>query len=138
LRFQRIHNISGLSKDGQRPWWYGDDNADRNVENTCCAVHSLVDISSAVWAAWPLAVRAQQHKMLRVGFVGMQPRQAPHYANFLKRMAEFGYQEGRNFTFDYIQTPDVEGYDRNYRELAGHNIDVFPFAVLERPLAQRS
>jgi len=76
-------------------------------------------------AAWPLAARAQQHKMLRVGFVGMQPRQAPHYANFLKRMAEFGYQEGRNFTFDYIQTPDVEGYDRNYRELAGHNIDVF-------------
>src|SRR5262249_43288170 len=25
---------------------------------------------------WPLAVRAQQHKMLRVGFVGMQPREA--------------------------------------------------------------
>jgi putative ABC transport system substrate-binding protein len=63
--------------------------------------------------------------MLRVGFVGMQSREAPHYANFLKRMAELGYQEGRNFTFDYIQTPDVEGYDRNYRELAGHNIDVF-------------
>src|SRR5260221_13475745 len=76
-------------------------------------------------AMWPLAVRAQQHKMLRVGFVGMQSREAPHYANFLKRMAELGYQEGRNFTFDYIQTPDVEGYDRNYRELAGHNIDVF-------------
>jgi putative ABC transport system substrate-binding protein len=76
-------------------------------------------------AAWPLAVRAQQHKMLRVGFVGMQSREAPHYANFLKRMSELGYQEGRNFTFDYIQTPDVEGYDRNYRELAGHNIDVF-------------
>jgi putative ABC transport system substrate-binding protein len=75
--------------------------------------------------AWPLAARAQQHKMLRVGFVGMQSREAPHYANFLKRMAELGYQEGRNFTFDYIQTPDVEGYDRNYRELAGHNIDVF-------------
>ncbi len=76
-------------------------------------------------AAWPLGARAQQHKMLRVGFVGMQSREAPHYANFLKRMAELGYQEGRNFTFDYIQTPDVEGYDRNYRELAGHNIDVF-------------
>src|SRR5437588_4436421 len=40
--------------------------------------------------------------MLRVGFVGMQPRGAPHYANFLKRMAELGYQEGQNFTFDYI------------------------------------
>ena len=76
-------------------------------------------------AAWPVAARAQQRKMLRVGFVGMQPRAASHYANFLKRMAEFGYEEGRNFTFDYIQTPDVEGYERNYRELAGHNIDVF-------------
>jgi putative tryptophan/tyrosine transport system substrate-binding protein len=76
-------------------------------------------------AAWPLAARTQQPKMLRVGFVGMQPREAPHYTNFLRRMAELGYQEGRNFTFDYIQTPDVEGYDRNYRELAGHNIDVF-------------
>jgi hypothetical protein len=66
---------------------------------------------------WPLAARAQQQpKMLRVGFVGMQPREAPHYANFLKRMAELGYQEGRNFTFDYIQTPNVEGYERNYRE----------------------
>ena len=60
-------------------------------------------------AAWPLAARAQQQpKMLRVGFVGMQPRDAPHYANFLKRMAELGYQEGRNFTLDYIQTPNVE------------------------------
>jgi hypothetical protein len=39
-------------------------------------------------AAWPLAARAQQPKMLRVGFVGMQPREAPHYTNFLRRMAE--------------------------------------------------
>ena len=59
-------------------------------------------------AAWPVAARAQRRKMLRVGFVGMQPRAASPYANFLKRMAEFGYEEGRNFTFDYIQTPDVE------------------------------
>jgi len=54
---------------------------------------------------WPRAVCAQvQPKMLRVGFVGMQPRESPLYANFLKRMAELGYQEGRNFNFDYIQT----------------------------------
>ena len=83
-------------------------------------------------AVLPLVARAQQRKMLRVGFVGMQPRAASHYANFLKRMAEFGYEEGRNFTFDYIQTPDVEGYERNYRELAGHNIDVF-LAVESEP-----
>src|SRR5215813_13307477 len=65
-------------------------------------------------AGWPLAARAQQQpKMLRVGFVGMQPRESPLYANFVKRMAELGYQEGRNFTFNYIQTPNVDGYDKS-------------------------
>src|SRR5262249_3106823 len=74
--------------------------------------------------AWPLAVRAElQPKMLRVGFVGMLPREAPLYTNFLKRMAELGYQEGRNFTFDYIQTPNIEGYEKNYRELAARKVD---------------
>src|SRR5213592_4852260 len=77
-------------------------------------------------AAWPLAARAQQQpKMLRIGFVGMQPREFPLYANFLKRMAELGYQEGRNFTFDYIQTPNIEGYEKDYRELAARKVDVF-------------
>src|SRR6266511_262622 len=77
-------------------------------------------------AAWPLAARAQQQpKMLRVGFVGMQPRESPLYANFVRRMAELGYQEGRNFTFDYIQTSNIEGYEKNYRELATRKADVF-------------
>jgi hypothetical protein len=40
---------------------------------------------------WPFAARTQSHpKMLRVGFVGMQPREFPLYANFIKRMAELG------------------------------------------------
>ena len=93
-------------------------------------------------ATLPLAARTQhsatgqvqQRKMLRVGFVGMQPRQAPHYANFLKRMAELGYQEGQNFTFDYIQTPNVEGYEGNYRELAARKVDVFLGVGNERAL----
>src|SRR5256884_2637633 len=76
-------------------------------------------------AAWPFAARAQQPKMLRVGFVGMQPREAPHYTNFLRRMTELGYQEGRNFTFDYIQTPNVDGYDKSYQELAARKPEVF-------------
>jgi putative ABC transport system substrate-binding protein len=85
-------------------------------------------------AAWPFAARAQQPKMLRVGFVGMQARESPLYANFLKRMAELGYQEGRNFTFDYIQTPNVEGYERNYRELATRKVDLFLAVGNERAL----
>src|ERR671936_3210187 len=84
---------------------------------------------------WPLAARAQlQPKMLRVGFVGIQPRESPLYATFLKRMAELGYQEGRNLTFDYIQTPDIEGYEKNYRELATRKIHVFLAVGNERAL----
>jgi ABC-type uncharacterized transport system substrate-binding protein len=92
--------------------------------------------------ALPLTARAQhsvtgqaQHpKMLRVGFVGMQSRDSPLYTNFLKRMAELGYQEGRNFTFDYIQTPNVEGYEGKYRELATRKVDVFLGVGNERAL----
>ena len=75
-------------------------------------------------AAWPLAARAQPPKMLRVGYSGMLPREAPHYAAFEKRRAELGYQEGRNFTFEYIQAPSIEGYELTYRELAARNVDI--------------
>ena len=37
-------------------------------------------------ALWPLTGRAQQ--MLRVGFVGVQPREAALYNNFRRRMAQ--------------------------------------------------
>src|SRR5215831_18418232 len=74
-------------------------------------------------ALWPLAARAQP-KMLRVGYSGMLPREAPHYAAFEKRMAELGYQEGRNFAFEYIQAPSIEGYEVTYRELAARKVDV--------------
>ena len=86
----------------------------------------VITLIGGAVATWPLAVRAQlQPKMLRVGFVGMQPRESPLYANFLKRMAELGYQEGRNFAFDYIQTPNIEGYEKNHRELATRKVDMF-------------
>ena len=96
---------------------------------------AFITLLGSAAATWPLTGRAQQpEKMLRVGFVGIQPREAPVYTNFLKRMAELGYQEGRNFTFDYIQTPDVEGYERNYRELAARKVDVFLAVGNERAL----
>jgi putative tryptophan/tyrosine transport system substrate-binding protein len=94
----------------------------------------LLAALGAAAAAWPLAASAQHPKILRLGFVGIQPREAPVYTNFLKRMAELGYQEGRNFKFDYIQTPDVEGYEKNYRELAERKADVFLAVGNERAL----
>jgi putative ABC transport system substrate-binding protein len=95
----------------------------------------LATLLGGAAAAWPLGAGAQQQpKMLRLGFVGIQPREAPLYTNFLKRMAELGYQEGRNFAFEYIQTPDIEGYEKNYRELAARRVDVFLVVGNERAL----
>jgi putative ABC transport system substrate-binding protein len=72
----------------------------------------------------PLVARAQQPKLLRVGYSGMLPRDSPHYAAFEKRMAELGYQQGRNFVFEYIQAPSIEGYQLTYRELAARKVDI--------------
>src|SRR5215510_7668678 len=74
----------------------------------------------------PLAARGEaKPKMLRVGYVGVQTPDAPLYKAFRSRMAELGYQEGRNFSFEYLQTPDIEGYGPAYRELAARKVDVF-------------
>src|SRR5215471_19384154 len=95
----------------------------------------FITLLGGATVAWPLAARAQsQPKMLRVGFVGVQPRESPLYAAFLERMAELGYQEGRNFTFEYIQTPNIDGYEKGYRELAGRKVDVFLAVGNERAL----
>jgi putative ABC transport system substrate-binding protein len=75
-------------------------------------------------AAWPYVARAQQPKLLRVGFSGMLPRDAPHYVAFEKRMADLGYQQDRNFAFEYIQAPSIEGYQLTYRELAARKVDI--------------
>ena len=84
-------------------------------------------------AAWPLAGRAQQQsRILRVGFVGIQPRDFRLYAAFLERMAELGYQEGRNFAFEFIQAANIDAYEQSYRELATRQLDVF-FAVGNEP-----
>src|SRR6478609_9735260 len=82
----------------------------------------IAALGSAV--VWPLAARAQQPKMLRVGYSGIMPREAPHYSAFEKRMAELGYQQGRNFTFEYIQAPSIEGYQQTYGELAARKVDI--------------
>jgi putative tryptophan/tyrosine transport system substrate-binding protein len=64
-------------------------------------------------AAWPLAASAQQQpKMLRVGFVGIQPRGAPVYTNFLKRLA---------IDFD----PVAKGYVANLSRPGGNITGIF-------------
>ena len=85
---------------------------------------AFISLLGGAAAAWPLRAHAQsQPKMLQVGFVGIQPRL--FYAAFLGRLAELGYEEGRNLTFEYIQAANVDDYEKNYRELAARKIDVF-------------
>ena len=62
-------------------------------------------------------------KMLRVGYVTLQPRAAPHDA-FVQRMGEFGYQEGVNFAFEFLQVRGLEEYPAGYREVAQRGSDI--------------
>jgi ABC-type uncharacterized transport system substrate-binding protein len=76
-------------------------------------------------AALPLAAHGQQAvKMLRVGTASSQPRSSPLWQAFEQRMAELGYQEGTNYTFDYLNVPKVEEYETGYRKLATHDVDI--------------
>jgi len=55
---------------------------------------------------------------------GVQPRTSAIYVAFVERMAELGYEEGKNFSFDYVQAANVAGYEAGYRELAGRKVDI--------------
>jgi putative tryptophan/tyrosine transport system substrate-binding protein len=76
-------------------------------------------------AVSPFAARAQQGaKMLRVGTASTQPRSSPLWKAFEQRMAELGYQDGRNYTFDYLNVPRAEEYEAGYRKLAARDVDI--------------
>src|ERR687893_3104831 len=75
--------------------------------------------------AWPLPVRGQQPpSWLRVGTSSVQPRTTAVLVAFVERMAELGYEEGKNFSFDYVQAANVAGYEAAHRELASRKVDI--------------
>jgi hypothetical protein len=76
-------------------------------------------------AAWPLTARAQQPtKILKVGTVAGTPRSSPQWVAFERRMVELGYQEGRNFSFDFLQPASADEYEALYLKLASREPDV--------------
>jgi putative ABC transport system substrate-binding protein len=75
-------------------------------------------------AAWPLVARAQQPELLRVGTVAGNPASAPQWVAFHQRMAELGYQEGKNFVLEFIEAANIDDYARGYRELVTRKVDV--------------
>jgi putative ABC transport system substrate-binding protein len=62
--------------------------------------------------------------MLRVGTANVQPRTAPQWQAFLARMAELGYREGENFTYDHVQIPNAQAWEASYREVIARKPDV--------------
>lgn len=86
---------------------------------------NLIAALAAVSLA-PARVFAQgQPKMLRVGTVSTSARTQPQFVAFEKRMAELGYEEGKNFTFEFLQTKNFEGYQSAFAELARRKMDIF-------------
>lgn len=62
--------------------------------------------------------------MLRVATANAQPRTAPQWLSFVQRMADLGYREGRNFTFDYVQIQDSATWEAAYREAVARKPDI--------------
>jgi putative ABC transport system substrate-binding protein len=53
-------------------------------------------------ASWPLAARAQQGKLLRIGILVLTSADSQSLANALREgLREFGYTEGQNFAFEF-------------------------------------
>jgi putative ABC transport system substrate-binding protein len=84
----------------------------------------FITLLTGAAATWPLAARAQATGMLRVGMVAAQPRSSAPYTAFLQRLAELGYQQGRNLAFEFIQATNSEDYDRGNRELVRRGVDI--------------
>jgi putative ABC transport system substrate-binding protein len=61
---------------------------------------------------------------LRVGAANAQPRSAPQWVAFERRMAELGYVEGRNFVFDHLQIPGPEAWEQGYRAVVARKPDI--------------
>ncbi len=84
---------------------------------------------------WALTAGAQPSvKMLRVGTANAQPRSAPQWVAFVGRMAELGYLEDRNFTYDHVQIPGPDAWEAVYREVVARKPDIVVAAGPESSL----
>jgi putative tryptophan/tyrosine transport system substrate-binding protein len=76
-------------------------------------------------AVWPVAARAQQPAMTRVGIVTIQPRTAPIYVAFDQRLRELGYAEGQNLRLDFVNPAEqVGGNAGAVQELIRRKVDI--------------
>ena len=63
----------------------------------------FVSLFSGAAVAWPLAARSQQFgRIVRIGnLTTANPRSAPFYQSFERRLRDLGHIEGQNIVFEY-------------------------------------
>jgi len=71
----------------------------------------------------PGAVAQSPAKMLRVGYVTLQPRGDAHQA-LVGRLAELGYREGVNYAFEFLHINSIEEYPAGYRAVAARGCNI--------------
>src|SRR5215813_14558389 len=61
----------------------------------------LATLLGGAAVAWPLAARAQQERLRRVGVLAGYERHLPELDAFRKQLQELGYIEGKNLVIDW-------------------------------------
>jgi putative ABC transport system substrate-binding protein len=79
----------------------------------------FIALVGGVAATWPIAVRAQQLKMLKIGVLSPNiPRMASIWFAFDQRLRELGYIEGQNLRVDFVSVgPQPDRYAEEARKL---------------------
>lgn len=77
----------------------------------------------ALLAVFP-PVWANEKAVLRVGDVSLGAITLPTRTAFLERMAELGYERGRNFIFDYKRVQNRAAFAAAYREMVDRKVDI--------------
>ena len=79
---------------------------------------------------WPLAARAQQPKVWRIGFLAAVPPTPVMLSAFHDGMRERGYVEGPNLSIDVRWPQGTFEHDpRPVAELINSNVDVIDFFI---------
>lgn len=86
---------------------------------------ALLLVVMALLLAVLLPFAASDAKTLKLGAVSLRPfGKANISVAFLERMRELGYEQGRNFVFEFIQVPNRAAYGKAYRELVRRKVDI--------------
>src|SRR5262245_22925967 len=83
-------------------------------------------IGGAAATTWPLAARAQQSTVPRIGFLGLAPAsaQASRLEALRSGLRELGYIDGKNIVLELRWAEDVDQLARFATEFVRINVDI--------------